>query len=180
MVSELIEGVASMGDRNAPDKETVPSPAAAHLAACAAEIAAQLTETEEEEVEGTRRTGGGENEKTVYVVTGLYVNPHRTSPTVLSSPTQESQAMMADALEYHGIRERLSLEDLMMMMTFICSCRNKIMVSSYPSNSMPIRDVNRAPVVSLEYHNTGQAAKEPHTILPEAIASVDILPQLAV
>jgi hypothetical protein len=43
---------------------------------------------------------------------GLYVNPHRTSPTVLSPPTQESQAIMARALEYHGIRECLSLEDL--------------------------------------------------------------------
>ena len=40
--------------------------------------------------------------------------------------------------------------------------------------------VDRAPVISLEYHNTTQAAKEPHTMLPEAIALVDILPQLAV
>jgi hypothetical protein len=59
MVSELIEGVASMGDRNAPDKETVPSPAAAHLPACAAEIVAQLAETEEEELEGGEEDGGG-------------------------------------------------------------------------------------------------------------------------
>ena len=40
---------------------------------------------------------------------GLYVNPHRTSPTVRSPPTQESQAIMASALEYHGIRECQSL-----------------------------------------------------------------------
>jgi hypothetical protein len=45
---------------------------------------------------------------------------------------------------------------------------------------MPTVLVDQAPVISLEYHNTRQAAREPRGMLPEAIALLDILPQLAV
>ena len=57
----------------------------------------------------------------VYIQTqrldGLYVNPQRTSQTVSSPPTQESQPIMQVAVDYHGIdddgiKETLSWEAL--------------------------------------------------------------------
>jgi hypothetical protein len=67
-----------------------------------------------------RKADKGRQAFKVYIQTqrrdGLYVNLQRTSPTVLSPPlsppTQESQHIMQDAVDYHGIREILSLEAL--------------------------------------------------------------------
>jgi len=191
---------------------------------------------------------------------GLYANPQRPSQTVLSTPTQVSQTIMQDAVDYHGIdgdgvKESLSLEHLQEVaglmeqirrvtakhhlgvendqlptvgvpvdpFQFIPQAAHHLLVrlgtmsrtaydyvlvrtsqsfmpptigvpsiqqvrdkdhhvrvvsSSYPSNSMQTYHFVLAPVKTLEYENTKQAAKDPTKVTPEAVFLVDALWQL--
>jgi hypothetical protein len=114
---------------------------------------------------------------------GIAVDPFQFIPFEAYCLLESLGTMSRTAYNYVLVRTSQSFMPPTIAVPYIPQVSDKdhhlrVLLSSYPSNSMPTCRFVLAPVRTMEYENTRQAAKDPSTVPPEAVFLVDTMGQL--